>query len=85
MQRFAGVAAAELVPVFQAEGNGRLVGGWQRPLHSVQVSSVSLNYNCVWANTTKISALCGIKKAFPYHVCLHMNFKCSLLLKNGNF
>lgn len=81
MQRFAGVVATELVPVLQAEGKGRLVGGWQqwleRLLHSVQVPSVSLNYDPVWANTTKISVRCGIKKAFPYHVCLHMNFKCS--------
>lgn len=43
-------------------------------LHAVQFSSVSLNYCRVWVNTTKILLWCGMRKACPSHVCLHLKF-----------
>lgn len=62
MQRFAGEVAAELVPVLQAEGKGRLVGGWQQGIERLctQYSSHLFPWITIVSGQTPQKFQCGV-------------------------
>lgn len=68
MQRFAGVAATELEPVLQAEGKGRLVGGWQQSGKTPALSTGPICFLdlrlCLGKHHKNLSAVWHKKKLF---------------------